>query len=243
MRIVWYNINMTKICTRCRQEKSFTDFGNRKDQKDGKDIYCKTCKNIFNNEWLSKPGNKDKQRVKSTERNRKWYHKNPIKKITSNNKWKINNKEQVAQYHHQYQQDNKEYIKDYQRNYVKSKKENDLLFKLRANLRSRQYAAIKNNQKTGSAIKDLGCTIKEFQIYLESLFYSNPDTGESMTWENWGRGKNKWQIDHIINLASIDISNREQYLKVSHYSNQRPLWGKQHLEKTKKESIGKHNSK
>lgn len=33
----------TKICTRCRQVKSFEDFYKRKDTKDGRHYYCKIC--------------------------------------------------------------------------------------------------------------------------------------------------------------------------------------------------------
>ena len=33
-----------------------------------------------------------------------------------------------------------------------------------------------------------------------------------------------FEIDHIIPLASVDLTDREQFLKVCHYTNLRPLW-------------------
>ena len=47
-------------------------------------------------------------------------------------------------------------------------------------LRGRLSSAIKNNQKAGSAVSDLGCTIDELKSQLESQFT------EGMSWDNHG---------------------------------------------------------
>ena len=44
-----------------------------------------------------------------------------------------------------------------------------------------------------------------------------------MNWENYGRGEGKWNIDHIIRVASIDIFNEEEVKRIFHYTNMRPL--------------------
>ena len=72
-------------------------------------------------------------------------------------------------------------------------------------------------------MSDLGCTIPELKQYLESKFQ------EGMTWENWG--VHGWHIDHIIPLSSFDLTCREQFLKVCHYTNLQPLWAKDNLSK------------
>ena len=95
------------------------------------------------------------------------------------------------------------------------------------------WCAIKSNQKTGSAVKDLGCSIEEFKIYIESKFY-NRKNGEAMTWENWT--KDGWHMDHVIPLSNFNLTNREEFLKANHYSNLQPLWTEDHLEKTIKEN-------
>lgn len=67
-------------------------------------------------------------------------------------------------------------------------------------------------------IKDLGCSIKEIMVYLESKFILG------MTWETYGKGIGKWNIDHIYPLSKVDKDNRKHLLKVCHYTNLQPLW-------------------
>lgn len=110
--------------------------------------------------------------------------------------------------------------------YYVTKRKTNLQFKLCSILRSRLICALKNNQKVGSAVKDLGCTIDEFKTYLESKFQPG------MTWDNHGhRG---WHIDHIKPLASFDLSDRKQLLEACHYTNLQPLWAKDNLFKKDK---------
>ncbi len=117
------------------------------------------------------------------------------------------------------------YGKQYNKNYYNTKKRQDYLkridIKLAASLRNRTYLAIRDNQKSGSAVRDLGCTIPELKIYLEKQFK------EGMVWENRG----KWHIDHIIPLSSFDLTKREQFLIACNYKNLQPLWAKENMSK------------
>jgi hypothetical protein len=56
----------------------------------------------------------------------------------------------------------------------------DLGFKLQKRLRTRLWHALKSNQKSGSAVRDLGCSIAELKLYLESKFKPG------MSWDNYG---------------------------------------------------------
>ena len=114
----------------------------------------------------------------------------------------------------------------------KIRRKNDIDFRIACNLRSRINKAIKRNQKSGSAVRDMGCTGEELRKYLESKFYPNPRTGENMTWDNYGR--KGWEIDHIIPLAVFDKTNRDQFLVACHYTNLQPLWWFENLEKRDK---------
>jgi hypothetical protein len=99
----------------------------------------------------------------------------------------------------------------------------DINFKLSNSLRSRLWHALKDNQKTGSAVKDLGCSIGEFKLYLESKFQPG------MTWSNYSyRG---WHIDHIVPISKFNLSSREELLKACHYTNLQPLWMQDNLKK------------
>lgn len=96
---------------------------------------------------------------------------------------------------------------------------------LKRNLRSRLNKAISGNYVTCSAISDLGCSIKEFKTYLETMFYPDVATGEFMSWSNYG----SWHIDHIrpLVLACDEI----QLKGLCHYTNLQPLWAKDNLDK------------
>jgi hypothetical protein len=61
-------------------------------------------------------------------------------------------------------------------------------------------AAIKNNAKKGSAVRDLGCLVDYLKTYLENLFKPG------MSWNNWGLRKRDtngfyWEVDHIIQIG------------------------------------------
>lgn len=107
--------------------------------------------------------------------------------------------------------------------YVRNRYHSNPLFKLSRLMRNRLNMAIRNGQKAGSAISDLGCSILELRDYLESKFQPG------MTWENHSR--EGWHIDHILPLASFDLSDREQLKKACHYTNLQPLWAKANLSK------------
>lgn len=90
-------------------------------------------------------------------------------------------------------------------------------------LRTRLLHALKNNQKVGSAVSDLGCTIPELRTYLEARFTAG------MTWDNWTT--DGWHLDHIRPLASFDLTDREQLLAACNYRNLQPMWAQENLRK------------
>ena len=98
-------------------------------------------------------------------------------------------------------------------------------FRLSITLRTRLNGALAGNFKTGSAVRDLGCTIPELRAYLQAQF------APGMSWDNWGHVGDVWHIDHIKPLASFDLANREQFLAACHYTNLQPLWAKDNLRK------------
>lgn len=100
---------------------------------------------------------------------------------------------------------------------------NNIECRISARLRSRLYMAIRHSWRSGSAVRDLGCTIGDFKQYLESKFLPG------MTWENYGfKG---WHIDHIVPLSNFNLKNREEFLVACHYTNLQPLWAHDNLQK------------
>ena len=96
-------------------------------------------------------------------------------------------------------------------------------FKLTKILRSRLRNAICFDLRSGSAVSDLGCSVQHLKLHLE-LF-------EGMTWDNYGFGKGKWNIDHILPLSSFDLSDRGQLLKAVHFTNLQPMWHEDNMAK------------
>jgi hypothetical protein len=142
-----------------------------------------------------------------------YYQTHKEKEITYGIEYKENHKKEM-----------KEWKRNYSKNYQRERRRNDINFKILCGLRERLNKAIKHNQKSGSAVKDLGCSVFELKIHLESKFQ------EGMTWENYGyRG---WHIDHITPLISFNLQNREEFLKACHYSNLQPMWAEENLKKS-----------
>jgi hypothetical protein len=95
-------------------------------------------------------------------------------------------------------------------------------------LRARLRSAIKSNIKSGSSVRDLGCSIELLKKHLESLFE------EGMSWCNYGYGKDKWNIDHIRPLSIFNLSIREELLLACHYLNLQPMWQLENMRKGKR---------
>jgi hypothetical protein len=123
-----------------------------------------------------------------------------------------------SEYRKQYAQDNRTRLSQNK----KIKYNADLNFKLKETLRTRLAKAIQRDTKTGSAVKDLGCSIAELKSYLETKW----QTG--MNWENYG----KWHIDHIKPLSMFDLTDAEQFKQACHYTNLQPLWAEDNIRKS-----------
>ena len=104
--------------------------------------------------------------------------------------------------------------------YKKSYRLDKLSFGFRLN------TALNGNYKSGSAVKNLGCTIEQLKQHLESKF--QPE----MSWDNWTT--DGWHIDHIKPLASFDLTDKNQLLEACHYTNLQPMWAKDNLSKSDK---------
>lgn len=188
-----------KYCPDCGEERPISEFGKKLK-------YCKLHTNLRQKQYYrDNPEIVKKHRVVTG----KWAKDNREKMAASAKKWYAANKERV------FAQKRERYRRDPQ--YV-----------LTRIARSRLYAALKGKKKVGSAVKDMGCTVDQFRLYLESKFYNG------MTWEN----RNElWVIDHSKPLADFDLTDREQFIKAVHYTNSQPLTIEDHLKKTAAELL------
>jgi hypothetical protein len=242
-----------KQCCSCHSLLDTIDFHFDQNRSDGLASKCKTCANEYRRQYrknnpstmrkinkkyysLHKVGVLQKQhnyylrnsskiilRVsnynksnmdKTRRRIRQYYKNNSVKIISRAAQWRKNNPDKAKAISRRYK---------HKSNYDLNRLHTNIQAHLAHNLRIRLRKAIQNNQKSGSAVRDLGCTVPELIQHLESQFQPG------MSWTNYGF--NGWHIDHIIPLDSFDLTDRPQFLQACHYTNLQPLWKADNLSK------------
>lgn len=108
------------------------------------------------------------------------------------------------------------------RAYAKQYRKANPQHRLRTNLRSRVWGALRGRCKAASTVELLGCTIPELRSHLESQFRPG------MTWENYGP---VWHVDHVRPCASFDLLDPVQQRACFHYTNLQPLFMMENLTK------------
>lgn len=220
-----------KKCFKCKQYKKKSQFYKHIYSKDNLASWCKICDQL--SQKIYRNLNKEQQKKYQKEYRKKNKKKAKLYRIKYYKENKINLLKDCKKYRENHKQERKEYLlknKDKLNkqinSYHKKRKAKDINYKLTVRLRIRINNIIRNQQKTGSAIKDLGCSVNELRLYLESKFQ------KGMTWNNWAiKG---WHIDHIIPLSSFNLSDRKEFIKACHYTNLQPLWWSDNLRKGNK---------
>ncbi len=218
-------MNKLKQCNKCGINKNISWFYIK--INDYRLSICKECYREREKKYNKKYRENNKNKIKKS--NKRYYENNKevLNKISQ--KYYKNNREKFKEISKEYYKNNKSAINKY----YKNKRKTDILYKLSSILRIRLNTAIKKNYKSGSAVKDLGCSINKLKHYLEKQFYLHPKTNIEMTWENYGLFG--WHIDHIKPLCSFDLTDRKQFLEACNYTNLQPLWIEDHNVKTTKD--------
>lgn len=195
-----------KKCSCCRQSLGMKNFNKETSNRDGLGRWCKSCSKQY----------REDNKGKLFDQWKKYYRKNKDKI----RQYHRENKDKICAWQKQWHKENKDKIN----NYVKNRCLTDIQYKLSKLLRGRLARAIRGNYKSGSAVRDLGCSIPELKIYLEKQFL------DGMNWKNQG----EWHIDHKTPLHSFDLTDRNQLLKAVHYLNLQPLWAHDNVVKNDK---------
>ena len=108
--------------------------------------------------------------------------------------------------------------------HIRNKKNEDPLYRMKCNIRSLLSISMNNQgfKKNSRAHTILGCSYEEFKVWIENRFI------DGMTWENYGM----WEYDHVIPIDSA--LTEEECIKLNHYTNFQPLWGKDNRKKSNK---------
>lgn len=113
------------------------------------------------------------------------------------------------------------------RKYRKERKRRDPAWRALRNNRKRLRQLVKKAKDGGCIRKSslLGCSTKQFKIYMESKFT------KKMTWENYGT---YWHLDHILPCAIFDHGDEDQVKQCHHWTNLQPLEASLNLAKSDK---------
>lgn len=208
-----------KICKKCEIELDISLFGRNVKSKDGFKNICRIC--------LRKDAElyRIKNREDINKRSNKHYHDNKEKR----KKYNDINSEVLKEKKRIYYIKNKDRIKEYNENNkeIRNRKRrlnNNKLYRIKNSIRTSIGRSIRINgyTKKSKTYEILGCTFKEFKLYLESKFES------WMNWDNYGLYCGEfnfgWDIDHIIPISSAD--SEETLIKLNHYTNLQPLCSK-----------------
>ena len=188
---------------------------------------------LYQKEWRKR--NKDKVRgYEEKTRERRKALKLPLSRGNpeSKRRYVTENKKKIAEYKKVWAFKNKHRRKPEINGALRCKKfreihKNDISYRVAGALRSRLRVALKGNLKSCSAVRDLGCSIDEFKLFVSNKF------SEGMTWDNWGSSSkpDTWQLDHIVPISRFNLADPEQQRQAFHYTNYQPLWSKDNAKK------------
>lgn len=168
-----------------------------------KEKKCSSCSNIkpiseFHKDRTQSDGLVDKCKICRTKDTSKFYE---------------NHKEDIKLAVKTYIKNNPEKIRKSRQKYETNLRKDNVLFKLKRNLRNRiWYGLQRKSWKKDSKLNNyLGCSLSELKIHIENQFK------DDMSWDNYS---SVWDIDHIIpyNYAKT----QEELYKLSHYANLKP---------------------
>lgn len=242
---------LTKKCSKCQQIQSIIQFSKNKSRKDGFDCYCKNCVAIKSKQWRINNPEKVTKSCKQWHLNnpekvakscKQWRKKNPEKIYKIKNDWNILHPDKIKEMNRRYYDKHSKRINNrvrlwrlnnpekiqLSRKSMYLKQKNDPLLKLIGT----QRLLVRNIFKKTNIIKNkhtleyLGCTYEQFVKYIENQFT------EGMNWQN--HGQYGWHFDHIIPSSFFIMSDITEQKICLHYTNYRPLWWKENLEKSDK---------
>lgn len=233
--------NMKK-CYTCKKIKNFDSFNVCSNNKDGYNSNCKDCKNEkqrklhkskilevtvknkvccickkekssdeFNTHKGSKDGLRSQCRSCQSEY-RKEFHS--IEE----------NKQRSSELNAKYCKENREKINKRKKESIQT----NIQFSISQNL-ARYTRKVLKNSTDDNYDPILGCTPSFFRKWLKFQFDSE------MNYSNYGSGSKtdkKWHIDHIVGYTHFDLTNEDQKLMCTHWTNIQPMWNLNNQEKT-----------
>lgn len=224
-------MEITKICSKCHEDKILTDFNKRKNSKDGYRYECKLCQKsaylnkrehyinkMKENRLLKIVEYRERDEIKYEKnkeeiliKKKEYYEKNRDSILEQKKEYNNTNKDKRKEYYQSWKDKNRDWLRNYMREYsAKYREENPHIFAWRNVIKS--YLVRLNTKKDDKTIELLGYSADELKNHLESLFT------DGMSWNNYG----EWHIDHIKPLSSFEPDTPPSI--VNALVNLQPLW-------------------
>ncbi len=154
------------------------------------------------------------------EQHNSWGKRNPKARKASQDKYAERHPDRCRKARLDWVNRNRDKHRALERAKKKRRRAEDPNWVFRHNLRSRLHKALTRASalKSASTMELIGCTVAALKAHLATLFT------EGMTWENYGHGPDRWNVDHRIPCASFDLTDPEQQRRCFHFSNLQPMW-------------------
>jgi hypothetical protein len=210
----------TKRCSKCKQHLPLTQFTKLSSTPDKLRYDCKECRKEYSQ--------KTKDQKKAY--NKQYFEANKPDILNKNKEYRRENDEQIKIQRSNYraQPEIKEHIKKVNRAYLEKKKlaikirrQNDEDFRISEVLRSKVHKFLKAKDTKFKHV--IGCSLEFLKEWISFRF------DKSMSWANFGT---VWQIDHILPLASFDMTNSTDVNICFHWTNLQPLACKENRSKS-----------
>jgi len=115
---------MTKVCSKCKEEKPVEMFNKKKCGKDGLNSICKECVAEYSKQYYEQNKEQKKEYGKQNEERIKQYHAQNKEKIAEQEKqYYKQNKERLQEQKKQYREQNKERINEQKKQYYEQNKD------------------------------------------------------------------------------------------------------------------------
>lgn len=241
-----------KICSKCKHDLPLIEFVKSSYTKDGYKCTCKKCYSKQSTAYYHK--NKEKMKAASKAwhdlnkdyndlRDQSRYHDvNFIPRGRTKGRTRAKALEHAQLYAEKYYQKNRDKLLGNMKasrdriNYTRKQRHlNNKSCKIAHIFRSRLAKFVRKADRL-SSMELLGCNFEELCRWLERHFEKD------MNWDNYGRGENKWCIDHHFPCASFDLTDPEQQAKCFHYTNLYPMWYIENCRKSAKIPLSKRDN-
>jgi len=202
----------TKWCYDCKETKYLTEFCKDKSRKDGLHPQCRACQAKYHVD--------NNKRILKRQKAYRAKPENKRKRAKTCAKWQSEHRAEMNQNLKDRLNENPLLRKQFN---LRGRLSNALKREVMLQKREESDPSYKRQKLSGQHLKDkleleqiLGCTIAEYKEHIESTWT------ERMTWDNYGCGKGKWSIDHIIPvLANWTLNN---YKICFWYKNTQATW-------------------